>query len=345
VLAQTTPECRESTASRCFYTTSQKLRFNSAPLSVTYIDVTNSRRTVAVLVRVPLGIDGPLPVVIWGHGGAEGRTNPETVMDTWSDTTAEAGYLTVTVAYTPRSPIENRRLCEAIELTQEECSTFKHLHWDRPHDLKQILDELERFNTAGPLQGRINLRRIAVGGHSSGAGGALTIAGATRLFGSTVYSFHDPRPTAFVALSPQQPGSEGFVDTDFGRPEHSWTPLNRPILMATGDGDSSCKPAYDCSGQTPTGRRSIFERFPAGNKYRLYLHDSDSFHEMFELNYKRCLELEVQEAKCQAMSATLSSTVAAFLDAYLRNLEPARQWLQTRNIEVATGSAAEWNIK
>src|SRR5688572_10954805 len=43
---------------------------------VTYTDVTNAQRDVPVAIRRPTGKPGPLPVVIWVHGGGEGLSNP-----------------------------------------------------------------------------------------------------------------------------------------------------------------------------------------------------------------------------------------------------------------------------
>jgi LytTr DNA-binding domain len=64
-------------------------------------------------------------------------------------------------------------------------------------------------------------------GHSAGAGGALSVAGALRNFTGTPGSLAEPRPAAFLSFSPQQPGTEGFCDTDFRKPLHSWQPIAR----------------------------------------------------------------------------------------------------------------------
>jgi hypothetical protein len=91
--------------------------------------------------------------------------------------------------------------------------------------------------------------------------GAQTVAGAKRLFVSPPVDLSDPRPVAFLAFSPQQPGSEGFFDTRFGKPRHSWTDMRRPVLTATGDGDSTCDPGPEpgsCIGDTPFGLAGAF---------------------------------------------------------------------------------------
>lgn len=67
-----------------------------------------------------------MPVVIWSHGGAEGKTNPLNSLADWSDTTAEAGYLTISIARTPRSNEERKELRQSIGVNDPgACELFK----------------------------------------------------------------------------------------------------------------------------------------------------------------------------------------------------------------------------
>ncbi|MFO1296939.1 MAG: hypothetical protein U1F25_10995 [Rubrivivax sp.] len=107
----------------------------------------------------------------------------------------------------------------------------------------------------------------------------LTVGGAWRNFTGDVLDLADPRrrPKAYLAFSPQQPGNEGFFDTDHDRAQHSWDRLTRPVLVGTGDGDSTCQALAEpgsCFGDLPYGRRIPFERLPPGDKALLYLHDA-----------------------------------------------------------------------
>ena len=238
-----------------------------------------------------------MPAVVWSHGGADGKSSPATSMVEWSETTARAGYFTLSIAHAHREPASRRRLCNSIGIADDAtCTIFKYLNWDRPHDIRAVLDELGRL-AAGEFSSQIDIETIALGGHSAGSGGALTVAGARRIFVGEPSESGTRRPVAFLAFSPQQPGSEGFFDTRFGKPRHSWTGLHRPVFVATGDGDSTCNPGPEpgsCIGDTPFGRRIAFHRLPAdGNKYHLYLHDADAFHTLFQLNTGKCAQLEV----------------------------------------------------
>jgi hypothetical protein len=341
------PTCNQGQAPDCLYFPATKYGFMAYERSTSYTDATGQPRLVRVMIRVPTGASTPVPVVVWSHGGAEGKDSPAHSMADWSEVTAAAGYLTVSIAHAGRDPDSRRLLCQAIGIAGiETCKVFKYLNWDRPHDIRAVLDELERINTSGQFAGQIDLHRIAIGGHSAGSGGAQTVAGAKRLFVSPPVDLSDPRPVAFLAFSPQQPGSEGFFDTRFGKPRHSWTDMRRPVLTATGDGDSTCDPGPEpgsCIGDTPFGRRIGFQRMPAtGNKYQLYIHDADAFHTLFELNEQKCAVLIVDQAKCDEIVRWLSSAGLAFLDGHLRQSPAALEWLQSNRVENASRRVAEW---
>jgi hypothetical protein len=343
------PTCNQVPGPNCLYVPAASYGFTLFERSTVYTDNAGEPREVQFLIRQPLGAPAPMPVVVWSHGGADGKRSPATSMVEWSETTARAGYFTVSIAHANRGNDSRRRLCNSIGIPDDAtCTVFKHLNWDRPHDIRAVLDALGLLST-GEFSGQIDMQRIAVGGHSAGAGAAQTVAGAKRIFVGAPVELSDPRPIAFLAFSPQQPGSEGFFDTRFQKPRHSWTDVLRPVLTATGDGDSTCNPSAEpgsCIGDTPFGRRIGFQRMPAnGNKYHLYLHDADAFHMLFELNAAKCPQMNVDAAKCGEMVRWLSSAALAFLDSHVKQLPAALQWLQSKNIEQASGGVAEWQRK
>lgn len=344
-----TPSCNEGLAPNCLYFPEAQYGFTLLEHSVSYTDSASLQREVKMLIRQPLGAPLPMPVVVWSHGGADGKASPATSMVEWSEATARAGYLSVSIAHAHREPRSRRQLCKVVGIPDEAtCKVFKYLNWDRPHDIRAVLDELERL-AAGALRGQIDTARIAVGGHSAGSGAAQTVAGARRIFTGAPVDLSDPRPVAFLAFSPQQPGGEGFFDTRFQKPRHSWTDVRRPVLTATGDGDSTCEAGTEpgsCVGDTPFGRRIGFQRMPAsGDKYHLYLHDADAFHTLFELNAAKCPALDVDLARCAEMVRWLSSAGLTFLDGHVRQSPAALQWLRSDRIEGASGGVAEWQRK
>jgi hypothetical protein len=343
------PTCIQAPGPNCLYVPAASYGFTPFERSTSYTDNAGDRREVRFLIRQPLGAALPAPVVVWSHGGADGKISPATSMAEWSDTTARAGYFTVSVAHASRDVGSRRRLCNSIGIADDAtCLNFKYLNWDRPHDIRVVLDTLSVLSSA-EFRGQIDMQRIAVGGHSAGSGAVQTLAGAKRNFVGSPIGLSDARPIAFLAFSPQQPGSEGFFDTSFQQARHSWTDVLRPVLTATGDGDSTCNPGVEpgsCIGDTPYGRRIGFQRMPAtGNKYHLYLHDADAFHMMFELNASECVQRLADPAKCGEMVRWLSSAALAFLDWHVKQLPTAQQWLQSKNIEQASGGVAEWQRK
>jgi hypothetical protein len=352
------PTCNQALTSDCLYFPAIEYAIGTEPPEVTldtvYRDISGMPRRVEMVLRIPRGATGPLPVVIWSHGGADGKTNLDRIDDImveWSRATAKAGYLTVTLAHHSRDQASREALCAAAPLgiDARTCKVFKYLNWDRPHDIKAVIDELERLNASGEFRGVMDLRRLAVGGHSAGSGGALSIAGALRDFTGTALDLSDPRPAVFLAFSPQGPGSEGFFDTDFKKPDHSWMNVRRPVLVATGDGDSTCNHLAEpgsCFGDSPYIRRLGFDRMPDGGKYRLYVHDADTFHTLFELKISECgTSKNVDRAKCDEIGRWLSSAALAFLDAHLKNDALALQWLGSTNVVNASGGVVEWSRK
>ena len=85
---------------------------------------------------------------------------------------------------------------------------------------------------------------------------------------------------------------------------------------------------------------------PEGGKYRLYLHDADTFHMLFELKASECgTSKDVDRAKCDEIARWLSSAALAFLDASLKSDALAVQWLQSSNVVNASRGVAEWGQK
>ena len=343
------PTCAQAPGPGCLYFPAASHGFTLYERSTTYTDTAGDLREINFLIRQPVGAAAPMPAVVWSHGGAYGKRSPTTSMVPWSETTARAGYVTVSIAHTTRNDDSRGRLCNALGITAPAtCDDFKYLNWDRPHDIRAVLDALAVLST-GEFRGQIDMQRIALGGHSAGSGGVQTVAGARRIFLGPPVDLSDPRPVAFLAFSPQQPGGEGFFDTRFQNERHSWTSVLRPVLTATGDGDSTCNPGPavgSCVGDTPFGRRIGFQRMPAtGNKYHLYVHDANAFHTLFELNADKCGLPGVDPQRCAETIRWLSSTALAFLDAHVRQVPDALQWLQSKRIEVASGGVAEWQRK
>lgn len=311
----------------CLYTQQQTFEFNTSRANVSYTDVAGARRTIEITIRTP-NRTGALPVVIWAHGGGDGRNGEGAsvgALSDWSTFTARAGYLTVSPAFHIRHEADQLALCKQLGYAEgEECYSFNSLGWDRPLDMRAILDYLTEQNKTGPLQGRVDLARVGVGGHSAGSSGTLSMAGAHREYVRKRYKgsewFEDSRPKAFIALSPSSPGFSGMWDTGFKDESNSWDSIQRPVLMVSGEGDGH--------EQTPHGRRIGHGYLPPGDKYLLFINDSDFGHGDFGDDLNECVYSGVSDAKCAVFRTVLHSVVLAFLDGFVQGRVQAREYIQ-----------------
>jgi acetyl esterase/lipase len=279
-------------------------------------------RRIPIAIRKPAAIT-PRPVVVWSHGGAGGKTDPLDSLPEWSTVTAEHGYYTVSIAHVPRSCDEQTALCMALGVTPCVCDqSFKYLNWDRPHDIGVVLDYLETIATTDNL----DLANLAVGGHSAGAGAAMMIAGATRVYTTDAVSLADPRPRAFLAFSPQGPGSEGFLDTSYGA-------VARTLLVGTGDGDIT-------DGDTPDVRRMAYDLSPGLNKFLVYIADPRTRHTTFEHKTDGCVRGGADLTTCQQFLTWLDPAALNFLDATLRRDHTARDWMTSTALADLSGGVA-----
>lgn len=333
----------------CLYSPGPAGSFATTNATVSYRDVTERLRTIQIFVRIPTGVQGSLPLIVWSAD--EATSDPRTSLSAWSEATARAGYLTVTVAHTPRTTEERTRFCNAAGLDEQICGALNPLLWDGPQDLKQVLDYLEEVNTTGPpeIRNRIDMKRIALAGHGYGSNGSMSLLGAQRILveGVPPFDFSDPRPAAVVALSPNGPTQAGMFDTQVGRNFTSWTTVERPALTVTGAGDNDCVTPGAClTGDSPSRRRIPFDLMPRGSKYDLFVRSVDLSHQHIgTLDTAACTAQDIPEARCSNFENWLRSTVLAFLDATLRSVPSARNWLQNDLIQSASANGVIWRKK
>ncbi|MEZ5360917.1 MAG: hypothetical protein R2748_00905 [Bryobacterales bacterium] len=294
--------------------------------------LTGFERTIEVIVEEPLGADGKLPAVVWMHGGAGGGT-PES-LEEWRGVTARGCYLSVTIGHAWPGPAQAEKLCEWMGRTfPDDCGEAKQgqvklLNLARPFDLRATLDYLLR-----EWAERIDPERIAVGGHSAGAGAALMAAGAARRYEERVETFADPRPRAFLAFSPQGPGSDGMFAGSFDG-------IDRPVLIGTGAGDTT-------GGEQAEDRVAVFDELTGPDQYLLYVDDESAPHGRFGLGLAKCASIggPVADEDCDRVIGWLSTAALRFLDAYLRGSGEARTWLQEDGIGRETGGVVRVNAK
>jgi hypothetical protein len=363
--------CSESRPEACAYVPPARYEPGAeAERSVRYTDVTGATREIVFEIRAPRDAPPNAPVVLWSHGGSQGLARPGRVGVEWGRAFNRAGYVSVHIAHAPRDTASRIAQCEAIGLsgcdapctTDADCTTYSEAicadgvcayfqtpNWDRPHDVRAVIDWLEREAAAGgPLEGRIDLTRIAYAGHSGGAGGTMMIAGASRTYpGRGEIAIFDPRPIAFISCSPQPPGEDGFTETSFdasictaGASDPSLC-LTRPHLVMTGVGDDT--------GVTGETRRAAYDLVPAGDKRLFFVLEEGARHGTFELDRDPCTRYAAMEgldaARCEDYERWLANTAVAFLDAYVRGLPEAQAYLASDAPALYAAGAAEWTSR
>lgn len=137
----------------------------------------------------------------------------------------------------------------------------------RARDLSAVIDGLDQIEEAVPaLRGRLDHKRIGVGGHSFGAFTAMLVGGATINFSVSEpnRTFVDPRARALLVVSGQGPGQQGLT-------ERSWRKVYLPMLTVTGSLDRGV------GGQGPEWKRQPFDLSRPGDKYLLFLEGANHF--------------------------------------------------------------------
>jgi hypothetical protein len=341
--AALTPGCSPATPDGCSYLPEPRL--TEMPLvtaEVSYADESGAVRTIEIGLHRPEGAPVPMPVVIWSHGGSDGVARAAGVAAEWARVFTAAGYLVVAIAHRGRDEVSRAGLCRVLGFDAASCATFKHLSWDRPHDVRAVLDWIdEQAAPGGALAGTVDRARVAHAGHSAGAGGVMMVAGASRDFAGDLRVLADPRPLAFIACSPQGPGGDGFVDESFDA-------VVRPTLVLSGTGD-------DTGGSLGENRRLLFSRLAPGEKYLGWIADDSARHNTFNFNTDACLQYTAQQgldpARCQAFLPWLASAALAFLDAEVRGHgagdAPARAralaYLASDDLAVLSSGTMEWS--
>ena len=117
-------------------------------------------------------IQGPIPVIVMSHGYADTRANPQAVAAARG--LAANGFLVAVAEHIGSNKAYQEEL--ASGLTHQSFEAMEFIN--RPLDIRFLLDTLEQQN-ATEFQGRLQLDRVGIMGHSFGGYTVLATAGAT----------------------------------------------------------------------------------------------------------------------------------------------------------------------
>lgn len=266
-------------------------------------------RVLPLRLRLP-DAPGPRPVILFSHGlggSVDGG-------GAWGEHWASHGFLVIHLQHPGSDQAVWSGSAWPAAALRQAADVGQFLA--RVGDVRFVLDELARRRQAGEaVAARADLDRIGVSGHSFGAITTQAIAGQDHGAAGPPLAgtFADPRPRAFVALSPSARGREQLPQ---------FAPIVRPFLGVTGTDDGLVGMGL---GVPPENRLLPFEGMPPGDKYLLVL--AGAGHMAFNGGPRR--GGQVADPRANALHVRWTAAVTtAFWRAYLLDDPIARAWLQ-----------------
>jgi predicted dienelactone hydrolase len=292
-------------------------------------------RAIPIRIRVPEG-SGKIPLVIFSHGLGGSRDGGKV----WGEHWAANGYMVIHTQH-PGSDLKLLKSGVGAPLQRLKRGATGEQLIVRAEDIRFVLDEVARRQASGdPIYSRIDMKRIAMTGHSFGA--MTTMALANQHYPNTSKTLGDPRFKAFIAFSPQMLQAAG------NKPSVLYSDMKRPLFVVTGtiDGDMLG------NGASPDKRSAVFDALPPGDKYRVIFENGDhmAFNGGATQESETFLQLiDNRSAQTNATTAALIHATAntltlKFLDAYVKDEASARVWL-ANDAAQALGSAGVWDRK
>ncbi|WP_425397941.1 alpha/beta hydrolase family protein [Aeoliella sp.] len=298
------------------------------PIDLTVED-TSREREIPVRVYLPAAggeDDSKAPVVLFSHGLGGSRMNNPYLGKHWSG----RGYVVVFVQHpgSDESVWKNTRPLQRMTALRSAASGENFML--RVRDVPAVLDRLAEWNDgknaepeAEPLAGRMDLEHVGMSGHSFGAMTTQAVAGQAFLGRDTLT---EPRIKAAVMMSPSTP-RRGSARRSFGSVELPW-------MLLTGTHDAGA-----IGDQTPETRQQVYPALPAGDKYQLVLDGAE--HSAFS---ERGLPGDRQRRNPNHHRAVLAVTTA-FWDAYLKDDQAARAWLESQQVRDVLEADDQWQRK
>lgn len=282
------------------------------------------QREVPVKIYYPKESAGPSPVIIFSHGLGGSRDGYEFLGRHW----ASYGYVSVHIQHKGSDTAVWRNAISPMPAMREAALDAEN-HRNRPRDVSFAIDQLKQLDgQESPLKGRLDLKRIGVGGHSFGAYTSLAIAGQKFITPEgEQLSFADPRVKAVIAMSPP-------VHRKKGQLEKVYDAIHLPCLHMTGTND-----------QSPIGltiaadRRVPFDSINGAEQYLVIFKDAN--HMIFSDRRHR----SDLHRTLSPFHDLIRMSTTAFWDAYLRDDAQAKHWLAGGGVSSALGPNGTFETK
>lgn len=246
----------------------------------------------------------PSPVILFSHGLGGSREGNTFLGAHW----ARRGYVAVFLqhpgsdggVWKDKPPADRMAAMKAAASLENFKARVEHV--------RAVLDALTKWNgePKHTLEGRLDLARVGMSGHSFGAVTTQAVSGQQFPLGQ---NFTEARIKAAMALSPSVPRM-GKASTAFAK-------VSIPWLLMTGTADAAL-----IGGQTAESRRGVYPELPSGQKYELVL--SGAEHSAFT---DRALPGDSLPRNPNHHRALLAISTA-FFDSTLKADKAAREWLE-----------------
>lgn len=273
----------------------------------TWIDPERSRQ-IPFKAYYPAEGQGPFPVILFSHGLGGSCEGYEYLGNTW----AGSGYAVIHLQH-PGSDAEIWKDAppgEAMTAMRRAASKPGNTR-DRILDIKFAIDQLRALaHEPGPMQGRVDLSRIGVAGHSYGALTSLAIAGQTLVTPAGARaSAPDPRVRAIIAISAPPPRDRSQWPT-------AYASVRIPCLHITGKRDVS-----PIGQSLPEDRRAAFDNSPNADALLIDFNEADH---MIFAGLKRNAARAASDQDILRLTE-LAST--AYWDTFLKDNSETQNWL------------------
>lgn len=284
-------------------------------------------RAVPAKLYFPKTGSGPFPVVVFSHGLGGTRDGYEYLGRHW----AGCGYVSVHIQHlgSDDSVWKGVPLAERTKSVQGAAANLQNV-MNRPQDGKFAIDQLEKLNVdaASPLKGKLDMKAVAVAGHSFGGFTTLALAGQTFLLKQ---GFSDSRIKAAIQMSAPAPNNRRDLDRTYGS-------ITIPVMHVTGTKDF----VEMLPQTTAEDRRIPFDHM--GNSETCLVIFKDGDHMIFSGRERVGVPAEklTQDGEFQKL---ICAGTTAFWDANLKGDQKAKQWLLDGGYAKLLGEKATFEKK
>jgi predicted dienelactone hydrolase len=297
-------------------------KFDPGPLEVKVIDELTFHdavqvRDVRIRVLYPDGV-GPYPVVVYSTGMFCFPQMYDLVTRHW----VSHGYIVLQPNHLDSPNNVRPPTMEELEVVLP----------SRARDVSFVLDSLEDIGERANIEARIDDQRLAVAGHSFGAGITMIKTGLylKEEFKGPYGETYDERFQAAVVMSGMGHGMEQFADNAFDG-------IRRPLMATGGSRDIG---RVDPGGLTATEwRMQPFLLAPPGDKYSVITEGTDHY-----MGGLICSEKKGDNPDPEA-AAIVRAMTTAFLDAYLKNDAAAQGFLKSVDVPTLTDGKARYQYR